>query len=170
MRYLSRTYRLWAVTLIEMLVVVLIISILATIATGVYSGETRRARIAAAQSLIHELSLAITRYEMDTGSLPPSGSGEIPPSPLTHKNGSGYLHLALVHSMSGNAIQPASSTWKGPYINLQTDQIAPENASDTNKPGMLNILDPWDGAILYIESKDYIYSISGSFWGWHEIV
>ncbi|MCL5270369.1 MAG: prepilin-type N-terminal cleavage/methylation domain-containing protein, partial [bacterium] len=125
MRNQIQARRLLAVTLIEMLVVVLIIGILATIATGVYSGETRRAKVAATEALLKNLEIAIARYEVDTGTLPPSGSGSaLPPEPLdsatpTPRNdGSGYLYVALVHSMSGNANQPASPSWDGPYINI----------------------------------------------------
>lgn len=154
-----------AVTLMELMVVVLIIGILSTIATGVYTGKTHEARIAAAHALIHNLEVAITRYELDTGSLPPSGSGVLPldvitsGSTTTRENGSGYLHLALVHSVSNNATVPASSLWKGPYINLQLDQIQPKKDAQGNgdaaTPGMINIVDPWGNPILYFASPEY---------------
>lgn len=165
-RQITTLSRRMAVTLMELMVVVLIIGILSTIATGVYTGKTHEARIAAAHALIHNLEVAITRYELDTGSLPPSGSGVLPldvitsGSTTTRENGSGYLHLALVHSVSNNATAPASTLWKGPYINLQLDQIQPKG-KDAATPGMINIVDPWGNPILYFASPEYSGTSAG---------
>ncbi len=151
-----------AITLLELLVVVLIISVLATIATGVYTGEVRRARVAATQDLIHQLEIAITRYEVDVGQFPPSGSGEesFPAQLLqanadSRLNGSGYLHMALLRSMSGNAFSPASFLWNGPYINLQTSQLAPRSADLSASLGGTEILDPFGNAMVYIRHDHY---------------
>jgi prepilin-type N-terminal cleavage/methylation domain-containing protein len=150
-----------AVTLLELLAVVMIVSILATVATGVYTGEIKRARISATKDLIHQLDVAIARYEVDCGSLPPSGSADasVPPEASSRQSGSGYLHLALVHSMSGDASKPASASWKGPYINLQADQVAHSDTSTSSSTtlnvGLMNILDPWSNKIIYVEHADY---------------
>lgn len=143
--------RRWAVTLLELLVVVLIISILATIATGVYTGETQRARVAATRDLLRQIEVAVTRYEVDLGQLPPSGSGTTVPPTSSRVNGSGYLHLVLVHSISGSASQPASTLWKGPYINLNAKNL---DATATNAAAS-NIIDSWGNAVLYVESSYY---------------
>lgn len=164
---LIRTQRLWAVTLLELVVVVLIISILATIATGIYTGETRRARIAAAQDLIHQLSVAIARYEVDCGSQPPSGSGTTLPPPVASSryDGSGYLHLALLYSMSGSANKPASALWHGPYIAFQASEVGmPIDFTGSNNVGMINILDPWQSPVRYVSHEDY-GSTGGNFSG-----
>lgn len=146
--------RTWAMTLLELMIVVLIISILATIATGVYSGETQRARVSAAHALIHSLEMAITRYEIDTGSLPPSGSAADQNNLATGRtNGSGLLHLALLHSMSGSALHPSSQSWHGPYINLQPGQLAGAQVSGT--ASTIDILDPWGLSIRYVNWTDY---------------
>ena len=60
------------VTLIELMAVVLIVAILASIAVGVYTGYVQRARFAVARTTIAELDLAVARYEIDLGVLPPS--------------------------------------------------------------------------------------------------
>lgn len=152
--------RQWAVTLMELLVVVLIISILATIATGVYTGEARKARIAATHDLLKQLEIAIARYEVDTGSLPPSGSGnQLPPADLaantgSRYNGSGYLYIALTKSLSGSANRPLSSLWDGPYIQFQADQLKAQSGS-TNVPGRIDVVDAWGHPILYVNSADY---------------
>lgn len=157
--------RRWAVTLLELLVVVLIIGILSTVATGVYTGEVRRARIAATQDLIRQLEIAITRYEVDLGQFPPSGSGSVfPPLDLAaggltnRRDGSGYLYAALVHSMSGNQFVPASDLWEGPYINLQASQLARTDETAFDAPGEIDILDVWGNPIRYVRSEDYDFS------------
>lgn len=153
----------WAVTLMELLVVVLIISILATIATGVYTGEARRARVAATQDLIKQLEIGIARYEVDTGSLPPSGSGaQLPPSEMTtgssRLNGSGYLFIALTKSLSGNSMKPLSPLWDGPYIQFQAKQL---KSQVSNVPGRIDIVDAWGNPILYVNANDYTKSGGG---------
>jgi type II secretory pathway pseudopilin PulG len=152
--------RRMAVTLLELLVVVLILSILATIATGVYTNQTRRARIAATRDLIGQLKIAITRYEVDLGVFPPSGSSKVyPPSALSSTNtadfrdGSGLLQLALVHSMSGNAANPASSLWLGPYINVHAEQLKAPAGAET--PGNYDLLDFFGNPLIYVKSDDY---------------
>lgn len=152
--------RRMAVTLLELLVVVLILSILATIATGVYTNQVRRARIAATRDLINELQIAITRYEVDLGSFPPSGSSSVfPPGALSSSNtanfrdGSGLLQLALVHSMSGNALAPASTLWLGPYINIHNEQLKAPVGFEV--PGNYDILDHFGNPILYVQNQDY---------------
>jgi prepilin-type N-terminal cleavage/methylation domain-containing protein len=154
------------VTLLELLAVLLIIGILSTMATGVYIGESRRARLAATKDLIRQLELAITRYEIDLGSLPPSGSGDLS-TPAARNNGSGLLHAALVHSMSGNSTVPASPLWRGPYITFQVEQLAP--ASETEfQAGRINILDAYGNALSYINKNDY-NAASSSFNGGTQI-
>jgi prepilin-type N-terminal cleavage/methylation domain-containing protein len=167
----ARARRL-ALTLMELLVVVLILSILSTIATGVYTDQTRRARVAATQDLIHQLSIAITRYENDLGAFPPSGTSPTypPVAPDARNDGSGLLELALVHSMNGNATAPASTLWQGPYISLQAGQLAAFNASATSGTttvaiGGYNMLDPWGGAIRYVRHEDYGTSTGATFAG-----
>lgn len=158
-----------AVTLLELLVVVLIIAILATIATNVYTGQTRRAKIAAAVDLLHTLEVGITSYEVDTGTLPPSGSGDFPLSPLNtgtgtnRTDGSGFLSMVLVHSSSANANAPSSALWKGPYAQFQADQLrGPLIGGVTlTNPGRLDILDPWGSPVIYVQNADYgIHTIS----------
>jgi prepilin-type N-terminal cleavage/methylation domain-containing protein len=175
MRKFNTCCRLWAVTLLELMVVVLIIGILASVATGVYTGQTERARVAATHALIRSLEVAITRYEMDTGSLPPSGSGsDVPPAAMSSSstggrlNGSGYLHLVLMHSINGSAVQPASASWKGPYINLQPGQLKSASTSTgtgaSTPTGLIDITDPWGMPILYVAWPDYAINAT-DFWG-----
>ncbi|OPZ08812.1 MAG: hypothetical protein BWZ08_00874 [candidate division BRC1 bacterium ADurb.BinA292] len=148
-----------AVTLLELLVVVLIISILATIATGVYTGEAERARIAATQDLIHQLEVAITRYEADLGQFPPSGSGDVDGSLINLRDGSGFLQLALVHSMAGS-VYNAPPQWRGPYINVKSINLDPT----ATVAGEFDILDAWGSPLVYVTS-DFYESRGPSFTG-----
>lgn len=160
-KYIARAM---AVTMLELLIVVLIIGLLATIATGIYTGEADRARIAATKALINNLEIGITRYEVDTGSLPPSGSGDVlpPVSPqattdTAWRDGSGYLHQALVHSLSGSTNNPNPSTWNGPYISFQNEQLvtAPTASGANDHASEIDIADPWGMPILYVRYSDY---------------
>lgn len=154
--------RKMAVTMLELLIVVLIIGLLATVATGIYTDEADRARVAATRALINNLEIQITRYNVDTGLLPPSGSGTTFPAvePFvnnsTRRDGTGYLHQALVHSNSGNSNIPSPATWKGPYISFQTNQLVSTSSSGTTlQPGESDILDSWGQPLIYVKSADY---------------
>lgn len=69
-----------AVTLLELLVVVVILGILSTVATNVYTGHVLRAKNAATRDTIREIGVAVVRYEIDTGEFPLSGSGVVVPT------------------------------------------------------------------------------------------
>ncbi len=169
MRYKTYTPRTLAVTLLELLIVVLIVGLLATVATGIYTDEADRARVAATKALINNLEIQITRYNVDTGLLPPSGSGATFPAvePFTtaetRRDGSGFLHQALMHSNSGNTNSPSPTTWRGPYINLQVDQLV-----TSTQPGQSDIVDAWGQPLVYIKSADYGI-VSGDFSGGTQI-
>ncbi len=144
-------------TLLELLVVILILGILSTIATGVFIGQTERARIAATQDLLRELALGAARYQIDTGQWPPSGSATdvtIAAGVVTFTGrtrvGAGLLHLSLVHSLSGDAFNPFPTTWNGPYIEFRASQLFPSQLL-----GNIRILDPFLNQVHYVNSDDY---------------
>lgn len=157
-----------AVTLLELLAVVLIIGILATIGSNTYIGQVRRARVAATSDLIRELEIAIARYEVDVGAIPPSGSADLTfsggvissiaaPDLIDVEGnasgdlpGSSLLHLALVHSISGSAVNPADNTWRGPYIEFQSENI--EHDGSTNQT---QILDAFGNPLHYLTAQKY---------------
>lgn len=155
----------FAVTLLELLVVVMIMGILASIAVTVYTGHVDRARVAACRDMIRQMELAINRYEVDTGQLPPSSSGlTFAPDDVIYEVtgggsfGSGYLQLALSHSLSGNLYRPLHYRWLGPYIELDEDQIGdrfgmPPSASTPQ--GYVQILDPWGNPYYYLRADHY---------------
>jgi prepilin-type N-terminal cleavage/methylation domain-containing protein len=150
-----------AFTLIELLIVVLILSLLATIAVGVFNTQVERARYAAARTTIANLELAITRYQLDTGEFPPSGSSELPalPSSPTDFEGNGLMYVALTRSMSADARNPASRRWQGPYIDVKELNLGDLNGTplyddiiSTPTIGMVQILDPWGSPYRYVRS------------------
>lgn len=164
-----------AVTLMELLVVILIITILSTIATNVYTGQVQRAKVAATLSTIRDLSVGIVRHEIDTGELPLSGSGVLqqnlggvpsignrnPPANLSSLNqrvgqGNGWLYLALVHSMSGSSTQPYPSTWAGPYLEFNSDIIKTLDDNGAVLPfGSAQILDSFGYPFEYVNHLEY---------------
>ncbi len=145
------------VTMLELLVVLLILSLLATLAVGVYTKEVVRARYARTRAEIAELEVAINRYFVDTGSYPPSGSlSTIPGAAI----GSAYLQVALRASMSGNFNAPASRRWLGPYIewdyaflgDVTGAGLFPESSYNI---GDVHLIDPFRTPYYYINSNDY---------------
>ncbi len=149
------------VTLLELLVALLIIAILSTIAVSVYTGQVERARYARARSEIREIELACHRYEIDLGQFPPSGSFNV--AATTTNVGSGFLQLALLHSMSASAYQPADVRWQGPYMEFDESQLGAITDSGGNAaitsatdPRRVVFLDPWGNPYIYIKSSNYV--------------
>ncbi|HNM46311.1 prepilin-type N-terminal cleavage/methylation domain-containing protein [Candidatus Sumerlaeota bacterium] len=157
-----------AVTLLELMVVVVIIAILSTIAVGIYTKEIQRARYARTRAELRTLEIAIAQYQVDTGQLPPSGSGNtFAPAALTlagNAIGSGYLTMSLRTSLNGNLYVPLSTRWQGPYIDWDQNRIGDPNGTPVTDPanlsttflGQFSFLDAWSTPILYIRSDDYV--------------
>jgi prepilin-type N-terminal cleavage/methylation domain-containing protein len=156
------------ITLLELLVVLAIIGLLATIAFSVYSSHHLRARVAATAMQIRELTMAIEQYRNDLGEYPPSSSGtSLWPDPIDPSNvqgegavGCGYLITALVTSLSGDPYNPAAPRWQGPYLELQPSRLGTitGQALDPNDPLVLpqvQLLDSFGMPFYYIRSVDY---------------
>jgi type II secretory pathway pseudopilin PulG len=158
-------------TLLELLVVVLIISILSTIAVGVYTGAVERARVAGAHAEVRQIAVAVERYYLDVGQYPPSSTGTVFPSdpastdeldPNIDGIGCGYMVLALQHSLSGNANAPLDARWRGPYLNLDREQLGfiTEDGLVGNDltgvlPSQVQMLDPWGTPYRFLRFDDY---------------
>ncbi len=151
-----------AFTLMELLVVVLILGLLATIAVGVFTSQVERARYAAARTTIAAIELASTRYQLDVGEFPPSGSFTPSPGPDSPVQGNGNLYLALTRSVNGNTSEPASARWQGPYIDVKKLNLGDIDGMPvddlTTGPtnillaGDIQILDPWGTPYRYVRS------------------
>lgn len=157
-----------AFTLMELLVVVLILGLLATIAVGVFTNQVERARYAAARTTIAAIELAVTRYQLDVGDFPPSGSAT-PAAP--DFEGNGWMYLALTRSMSGDTSAPASARWQGPYIDVKKlhlgdiNGIAIDETSAALTMADVQILDPWGSPYRYVRSHgsaDDNYTVNGA--------
>lgn len=81
-------------TLLELLVVITIIGLLATLAAPRYFGKIKDTEAQVARTQIEMLDKAVTQYRLDTGSLPPDGAG-----------------------LNALMLQPAGlEGWEGPYL------------------------------------------------------
>ncbi|AXA36487.1 MAG: prepilin-type N-terminal cleavage/methylation domain-containing protein [Candidatus Hydrogenedentota bacterium] len=143
-----------AFTLVELLAVVLILGILASISVGVYTTQVERARIAAARAMISEIEIAVNRYQIDTGQYPPSGSGSGSFPAASPAAGCGYLQLALTHGL-GNT---SGTLWHGPYLTIKREMLGDINGTPLEvlggsiSPGEVQILDPWRSPYRYVRS------------------
>jgi general secretion pathway protein G len=85
-------------TLLELLIVVAILALLASIAVPVYMGRADEARLQKVQADFATLAAALSLYKLDNQTVPTSSQGlqalvskpNLPPEPLRYK-GDGYL-------------------------------------------------------------------------------
>lgn len=90
-------------TLIEILLVVVIIGILAAVAVPRLGGRVKQAQIAAAQSDVDSIGMALRLYEVDNGSYPGSLQGLVT-TPGAAPNWRGpYLEKGIPNDPWGNA-------------------------------------------------------------------
>jgi len=151
------------VTIIELTIVLVIISILTSISLGIYSNHIRQAEIVKAKMRIKELELAVMRYEVDLGEFPPSYSqtagGAATSGTATTNPGCGYLILALMRSMNNDPLNPASTRWTGPYINIEQNELIDAATGNpitaATLPGDVCLKDPWGRPFNYVRSVDY---------------
>lgn len=160
-------------TLLELLVVTLILAILTTTAVVTVTGLTVRARIAATFGTIRAMEIAANRYEIDFGEFPPGSTGTaISPfdlNPLNPAMGNGYFLLSILHTLSGNALQPLDDRFPGPLMDVNARQIGDIQDLDEawgNVPGFPNIvgsgnaatqqlLDAFGNPFRYIRAVEY---------------
>lgn len=156
------------ITILELLVVLAIIGLLATIAFSAYSSHVLRAKIAATATEIHELELACSQYQVDTGQYPPSSSGTgLAPGPIDPVNvpgegaiGCGYMLTALLASLSGDMHNPIDPRWNGPYIELDKARVGtitgePIDPDQGYRLPQMQLLDRWGTPYYYVRSADY---------------
>ncbi len=150
------------VTLIELIVVLVIVSLLSTVAVGIYTKEVLRAKVARTRAEIRTIEVAANRYQIDTGQFPPSSSGtQIAPNALNQSDpfvGCGYLQVALRASLNGNSNVPLSTRWFGPYLDWDENKLGTLSGnaitSSTALPE-IQLLDPFGNPYYYVNSDDY---------------
>ncbi|MCB2154784.1 prepilin-type N-terminal cleavage/methylation domain-containing protein [bacterium] len=150
------------VTLIELMVVLLIVSLLSTIAVGVYTKEVLRAKVARTRAEIRTMEVAINRYQIDVGQFPPSSTGTaIAPSnldQLTPAQGCGYMQLALRGSLNGNMYTPLSTRWEGPYLDWDDNKLGTLTGGALTtglSRAQIQFLDPFGSPYYYIQYREY---------------
>ncbi|HNY26564.1 MAG TPA: prepilin-type N-terminal cleavage/methylation domain-containing protein [Candidatus Sumerlaeota bacterium] len=150
------------VTIIELTIVLVIISILTSISLGIYTNHVRQAEIVKAKLRIKELELAVTRYEVDLGVFPPSyskSSGVATSGTTTTNPGCGYLILALMRSMNNDPLNPSSTRWTGPYINVEQNELMDTATggpvTSATDPANVSLKDPWGRPYNYVRCTDY---------------
>ncbi|MDY6982562.1 MAG: type II secretion system major pseudopilin GspG [Pseudomonadota bacterium] len=85
-------------TLMELLVVIVVLGLLASVAGVTYFGRVEAARLQKVEADFGTLGSALSLYRLDAGSLPTTAQGldalrtrpELPPQPRRYKNG-GYI-------------------------------------------------------------------------------
>jgi prepilin-type N-terminal cleavage/methylation domain-containing protein len=169
-----KTVHKQGLTLIELTVVLLIVSILSSIAIGIYTTFTQRARVARAHAEVNELSLAVARYQSDLGTFPPSRSldsvaGSLVFIPYTNFGlipGNGWLMLALMRGVVGTpagvptGAMTTDPLWRGPYIDARQDQLLDFHTgaaiTSVTLPANVCLSDPWGKPYSYVNSNDYV--------------
>lgn len=109
-------------TLVEVLVVLIIISILATVSLPSVKKARTRAGIMKTKAMISSIETALSMYHTDLGNYPESTGSSV------------VLIEALMEPI------PNEENWKGPYMRFKQKDI------DENK----NIIDTWGNPLRYI--------------------
>jgi prepilin-type N-terminal cleavage/methylation domain-containing protein len=142
-------------TLVELLVVVVILSLLASLMVVVVSEFLKDARVRATQSLIQDLSATLSAYRSRWGDYPPTSLEEFGVTLPNRTNGGGEALAACLGSELGGG-----TLW-GPgredrYTNTDGDE-APRNVTKWfwQNLRLLEIKDSWDYPLSYIHHKDY---------------
>src|SRR5690349_494171 len=123
-------------SMIELLVVILILGLLATLAVGLFSKQVEKARYAKARTTIAALELAINRYQIDVGTYPPSGTGNLSgPTSSDNYSVNDATKLPTTHPYAATEIwyNPSTfqivsnghngTTFAAPNIGLEDDDV-----------------------------------------------
>ncbi|MBI5154274.1 prepilin-type N-terminal cleavage/methylation domain-containing protein [Candidatus Poribacteria bacterium] len=150
------------VTLIELIVVLVIISILSTVAVGIYTKEVLRAKVARTRAEIRTLEVSINRYQIDVGQYPPSSTGTTLASsaldPVSPFAGCGYMQVGLRASLNGVASDPLSPRWLGPYIEWDENRLGTLTGGPLTagiSRAQVQFLDPFGMPYYYIRNEEY---------------
>ncbi len=113
---MKQTQRPSAFTLIEILVVMAIIALLASVLFAVFSRVREKGRSAACQSNLHQIALAIQQYTQDNnGRFPTGGLYRDPPPASTTSVDSIMPHLVLPYIKSSDIFWCSSNyRWEAP--------------------------------------------------------
>jgi prepilin-type N-terminal cleavage/methylation domain-containing protein len=136
-----------AFTLVELLIVIIIIAVLASIAVPKFANSTRASKEAALRAKLRTVRVALDRHKSDTGYLPWNTADltlDSSAPPDTFMDSSGLMYGSPV------------TGWNGPYLDLQTAGIV----------GGIDLSDPVSGGILtYVKTPGSVGRIRSSATG-----
>lgn len=130
-------------TLIELMVVIAIISVLATLSMGIISVVGNQNRIAAANADIQRLSLALQQYFQHAGRFPPTSEDHRDNYVMYGALTGDTNHDGVYTPGEDGDIPRNHRYWRGPYVQL--------DRAKTDEKG--NFLDPWGEPYRYLENR-----------------
>ncbi|RME88699.1 MAG: type II secretion system protein [Planctomycetota bacterium] len=141
-------------TLVEILVVIALIGLLMGIFMVAIGSSRRNAKIRATKTLLKQLELALSNYQSDFGTYPPSSLKDIGVTIENSKNQGIESLVACLFTQQKN----------GPYFkdydskrltNYDKDKM-PNFNDNLNKSGeALEYTDSWKEVLVYIHGRDY---------------
>jgi prepilin-type N-terminal cleavage/methylation domain-containing protein len=136
-------------TIIEMLVVISVIAILASILLPAIGTAQKKARIAKTQAMIDSITTALKQYRTDFGSYPPDDS--VPGTVGVNSSECAFYYTAATFVAGNNS----ADTSAGPYMEYrQKDKSASGHNADVDGDGatddaLFEIVDPWGSVLVY---------------------
>lgn len=127
-------------TLIELVVVVGIVSILATLGMINFKLAVDRSKTSAALSFLSSLETAISMYRVDKGVYPADGRKDPTSSPLEYS--SHWLRKDL-------SLERGDPLWNGPYMNFREKFLQKKNIFDEEGLPIILLIDPWGNPYIY---------------------
>jgi len=151
---LRETHRRRGFTLLELLIVIAIIAVLATLLIGALSAARKRSQIAVARSQINAIKAALSMYESDQGRYPrlaPRASAPGNDDPF--QDDAPALYAGLMNrptlTLGGGQNAPYLVDWKPEFIGkLNTTYLAPSNMGND-----WSSTDPW--GVTLLEPDEY---------------
>ena len=109
-------------TVVELLIVIVVISILATLTTVAYNGVVERSQDAVIASTVESYAKAITTYRAKNGRWPLGDTAPSEPksaclgSPASYATTYGYLYPGICGTLGGGSVNTTFNELMAPYI------------------------------------------------------
>ena len=139
-------------TLIEILAVILIVGILATILITQLGGADDVAKIQMTRSQLQVLSQAINTYELDFGDYPASSFTDEQGVP---NDGTNVGVEALVVALWSNGYDAGDLSSEADRLRNVDGDYSGKSLTDFGNRALLEIVDAWENPIAYIHRRDY---------------
>jgi prepilin-type N-terminal cleavage/methylation domain-containing protein len=140
-------------TLIEMLAVMLILAILVGVLVVQLRDTEGAARVQIAKQLLAKVESTVRNYQNDNGSAP---SSSFQPAQEVANDGLNVGNEALVVALWSKKYEAGGllADLRDGLVNTDGDR-SPKQLTDFDTRELLEIPDPWDNPIAYIERADY---------------